>query len=38
VPYRTKIIEEFIQYAKGFTDVWFARRNEIANWWLEKGY
>ena len=38
VPYRTKIIEEFIQYAKGFPKVWFARRIEIADWWLEKGY
>jgi allantoinase len=38
VPFRAQIIEEFIQYAKGFSDVWFARRIEIANWWLEKGY
>ena len=38
VPYRTKIIDEFIKYAKGFTDVWFARRLEIANWVLEQGY
>lgn len=38
IPYRTKIIEEFIQYARSFPKVWFARRIEIANWWLEKGY
>ena len=38
VPFRTTIIDEFIRYAKGFSDVWFARRVEIANWYLEKGY
>ena len=38
VPFRTKIIDEFIQYAKGFPKVWFARRIEIAEWWLQKGY
>jgi peptidoglycan/xylan/chitin deacetylase (PgdA/CDA1 family) len=38
VPFRTKIIEEFIRYAQGFPKVWFARRIEIANWCLEKGY
>jgi allantoinase len=38
VPFRTKIIDEFIQYAKGFPKVWFARRVEIAEWWLQKGY
>ena len=32
------VTDEFIKYAKGFTDVWFARRLEIANWVLEKGY
>ena len=36
VPFRTKIIDEFIQYAKGFPKVWFARRIEIAEWWLQK--
>jgi allantoinase len=38
IPYRTKIIDEFIKYAKGFPHVWWAQRMEIANWWLEKGY
>jgi peptidoglycan/xylan/chitin deacetylase (PgdA/CDA1 family) len=38
VPFRTKIMDEFITYAKGFSDVWFARRLEIANWCLEQGY
>ena len=35
---KPKIIDEFIRYAKGFPKVWFARRIEIANWCLEKGY
>ena len=34
----TKIIDEFIHYVKGFPQVWFARRIEIAEWWLQKGY
>ena len=38
VPYRTKIMDEFISYAKGYRDVWFARRLEIANWCLKQGY
>jgi hypothetical protein len=38
VPYRTKIMDEFISYAKGFPDVWFARRLEIATWCLKQGY
>ncbi|MCH7912482.1 MAG: polysaccharide deacetylase family protein [Deltaproteobacteria bacterium] len=38
VPYRSKVTDEFLQYIKGFPKVWFARRIEIANWWLEKGY
>jgi hypothetical protein len=38
VPYRTKIIEEFIRYAQGFADVWWAKRIEIAEWCLKKGY
>jgi len=38
IPYRAKIIEEFIRYAQGHSKVWFAKRIEIANWWLEKGY
>jgi peptidoglycan/xylan/chitin deacetylase (PgdA/CDA1 family) len=38
VPYRTRIMDEFISYAKGFRDVWFARRLEIATWCLKQGY
>ena len=38
VPYRTKVMDEFITYAKGFSGVWFARRIEIAQWCLKQGY
>jgi hypothetical protein len=31
VPDRTKIIDEFLTYAKGFSGAWFARRIAIAN-------
>lgn len=34
-PARIEAVENFIRYAKGFPRVWFARRNEIATWWLE---
>ncbi len=34
-PSRAKQIERFIRYAKGFPGVWFARRIDIARWWLE---
>ena len=36
--YRAKIVDEFMTYAKGFPDVWFAKRVEIAEWCLQKGY
>ena len=38
VPYRAKIVDEFIKHAKGHPDVWFAKRIEIAEWTLQKGY
>ena len=38
IPYRTKIMDEFITYSKGFRDVWFVRRIDIAEWCLKKGY
>lgn len=38
VPYRAKIISEFLDYVKNKPNVWFARRIEMANWWLEQGY
>ncbi len=34
-PARSKAFERFLQYAKGFPGVWFARRVDIARWWLE---
>ncbi len=35
-PGRAKQIDDFIKYAKGFPYVWFARRVDIAEWWLKK--
>ena len=34
-PSRSQAVERFIEYANGFGDVWFARRVDIARWWLE---
>ena len=34
-PARSRAVEKFLQYARGFPDVWFARRIDIARWWLE---
>jgi len=34
-PARSRAVERFLQYAQGFEGVWFARRDEIARWWLE---
>ncbi len=34
-PYRIRALEEFLAYAKGFDDVWFPTRAEIAEWYLE---
>ena len=34
-PPRAAQVDRFIQYAKGFPGVWFARRVDIARWWLE---
>lgn len=34
-PARSRAVERFLQYAQGFDGVWFARRDEIARWWLE---
>ena len=33
--HRTKALEAIIKYAKGFPNVWFAKREQIARWWLE---
>ena len=34
-PARSKAVDRFLQYAKGFPGVWFARRVDIARWWQE---
>ena len=34
-PARANALEEFIRYAKAFPGVWFARRTDIARWWLD---
>ena len=34
-PARSRAVDRFLQYAREFPDVWFARRDEIARWWLE---
>ena len=35
-PARSRAVEQFLQYARQMPGVWFARRDEIARWWLEK--
>jgi len=35
-PARARAFERFLEYAKGFSGVWFARRIDIARWWLEE--
>ena len=35
-PGRSRALDEFIRYAKSFPRVWFARRIDIARWWLEE--
>ena len=32
---RVNALREFIEYAQAKGDVWFARRIDIARWWLE---
>jgi peptidoglycan/xylan/chitin deacetylase (PgdA/CDA1 family) len=34
-PARSRAVDRFLKYAREFPDVWFARRDEIARWWLE---
>jgi peptidoglycan/xylan/chitin deacetylase (PgdA/CDA1 family) len=34
-PARSRGVEKFLRYAKGFPGVWFARRVDIARWWLD---
>jgi peptidoglycan/xylan/chitin deacetylase (PgdA/CDA1 family) len=33
--YRVRALKEFIQHAKSLPGVWFARREEIADWYLD---
>ena len=33
-PARSRAVQRFLEYASGFPDVWFARRDEIALHWL----
>ena len=35
-PSRTLALRQFLEYARSFPDVWFAKRIEIARWWKEK--
>ncbi len=35
-PYRIRALREFLAYAKGHADVWWATREEIASWYLAK--
>lgn len=34
-PFRIRALQEFLDYALQFDDVWFATREEIADWYLE---
>lgn len=34
-PSRAMALQQFLEYAKGKPGVWFARRIDIARWWLE---
>ena len=34
-PSRAGVLKEFFEYANSNPDVWFARRDEIAKWWLK---
>ena len=33
-PYRIRALREFLEYAKGFDGVWWATREQIADWYL----
>ena len=34
-PFRIRALREFLEYAKGLEDIWWATREEIATWYLE---
>ena len=33
-PFRIRALRDFVAYARGFPDVWWATREEIAAWYL----
>ena len=35
-PARAAVLKQFLEYAASRPDVWFARRIDIARWWLDK--
>ena len=35
-PHVIGVFEQCIRYAKGFSDVWFCTKGEIAKWYLER--
>lgn len=35
-PARSRAVARFLEYALGFSGVWFARRVDIARWWRER--
>jgi hypothetical protein len=34
-PFRIRALRDFVSYCKQFDDVWFATREEIAEWYLK---
>lgn len=34
-PFRIRALREFLEYAKGFDDVWWATREEVASWYMD---
>lgn len=34
-PARSRALDRFLRYARSHPGVWFARRDDIARWWLE---
>ena len=35
-PSRIMALRQFLEYARGFPGVWFARRIDIARWWMQR--
>lgn len=35
-PAAARVVNDFLAYATAFPDVWFARRIDIARWWIER--